>query len=265
MSPEQALGQPVTGQSDLYSLGIVLYEMLTGDVPFKGDTPVAVAMKHVREELPDVQRMRPEVSAALAAVVDTRDGQAPGGSLRQRRRADRRPRGCAGDRDRARGPGHRRGDAVLRTLPAGTQRRVPFRVRHSASVGVLVARRDRGAGRAARSPGSSRERTTAPGSSRDGARPRGSTPGRLGQNAAHDFNPFGTGPENPDSRPRDRRRPEHRLEHRALLRQQRSKGRRRRHRAVPRRRPGSRPDARSRSRRRRPASARRSTSRNQMT
>ena len=70
VSPEQALGRPVTGQSDLYSLGIVLFEMLTGDVPFKGENQIAVAMKHVREELPDVQMRRPEVSAALAAVLD---------------------------------------------------------------------------------------------------------------------------------------------------------------------------------------------------
>src|SRR3954449_10933858 len=70
VSPEQALGHDVSGQSDLYSLGIVLYEMLTGSVPFRGENQVAVAMKHVREELPDVQTLRPEVSAALAAVVD---------------------------------------------------------------------------------------------------------------------------------------------------------------------------------------------------
>src|ERR1039457_4245101 len=70
VSPEQAIGQSVTGQSDLYSLGIVLYEMLTGTVPFSGETPVAVAMKHVREDVPDVQLVRPEVSAATASVVD---------------------------------------------------------------------------------------------------------------------------------------------------------------------------------------------------
>src|SRR5580658_911464 len=70
VSPEQAIGQSVTGQSDLYSLGIVFYEMLTGVVPFTGESPVAVAMKHVREDVPDVQLARPEISAATAAVVD---------------------------------------------------------------------------------------------------------------------------------------------------------------------------------------------------
>ena len=85
VSPEQALGHAVTGQSDLYSLGVVLYEMLTGDVPFNGENQVAVAMKHVREELPDVQWRRPEVSSALAAVLD----RATAKDLSQRYQTDR--------------------------------------------------------------------------------------------------------------------------------------------------------------------------------
>jgi len=70
VAPEQALGKEVTEQSDVYSLGTVLFEMLTGEVPFKADSQVAVAMKHVREPMPDVQRRRPEVSASLAAVLE---------------------------------------------------------------------------------------------------------------------------------------------------------------------------------------------------
>jgi hypothetical protein len=70
VSPEQALGHEVTGQSDIYSLGIMLYEMVTGEVPFKADSSLEVAAMHVQEGLPDVQRRRPEVSAALAAVIE---------------------------------------------------------------------------------------------------------------------------------------------------------------------------------------------------
>jgi hypothetical protein len=70
VSPEQALGHEVTPQSDIYSLGVVLFEMLTGEPPFRAESQVAVAMKHVRDPLPDVQRLRPEISAALAAVVE---------------------------------------------------------------------------------------------------------------------------------------------------------------------------------------------------
>jgi serine/threonine-protein kinase len=70
VAPEQAIGEGATEQSDVYSLGICLWEMLTGYVPFKGDNQVAVAMQHVRDPLPDVTRLRPEVSAVLASIVD---------------------------------------------------------------------------------------------------------------------------------------------------------------------------------------------------
>ncbi|HEY3962304.1 MAG TPA: Stk1 family PASTA domain-containing Ser/Thr kinase [Gaiellaceae bacterium] len=69
LSPEQARGAPVDPRSDLYSLGIVLYEMLTGNVPFTGDTPVEIAMKHL-SQIPDPpSKLRPEVPHDLDAVV----------------------------------------------------------------------------------------------------------------------------------------------------------------------------------------------------
>ena len=77
VAPEQAMGKGVDPRSDVYSLGVVLYEMLIGQVPFHADSQVGVAMKHVNEDLPDVQRRRPDVSAAVALVVERSTAKDP--------------------------------------------------------------------------------------------------------------------------------------------------------------------------------------------
>jgi serine/threonine protein kinase len=192
VSPEQALGQSVTGQSDLYSLGIVFYEMLTGVVPFTGETPVAVAMKHVREDVPDVQLARSEVSAATASVVD----RATAKDL-----AQRYPDAATMVADleealaiEASRTGQATGEVttVLRTLPGSTRRRLPWRMRHPvrwivslALLAVLVA-----LGLVLALNGTHRGVTP------DVLARPGLTAVPLAQTAAHDYNPFGTGPEN---------------------------------------------------------------------
>jgi eukaryotic-like serine/threonine-protein kinase len=69
LSPEQARGAPVDQTSDLYSVGVVLYEMLTGQVPFTGDTPLEIAMKHLSEVPKPPSELRPEVTHDLDSVV----------------------------------------------------------------------------------------------------------------------------------------------------------------------------------------------------
>jgi beta-lactam-binding protein with PASTA domain/tRNA A-37 threonylcarbamoyl transferase component Bud32 len=69
LSPEQARGAPVTASSDLYSVGIVLYEMLTGKVPFSGDSAIEIAMKHLNEVPKPPSKVRPEIPEDLDQVV----------------------------------------------------------------------------------------------------------------------------------------------------------------------------------------------------
>src|SRR5207244_2963908 len=70
IAPEQASGRPVDRTTDVYSLGVVLFELLTGEVPFPGESFVAVAMQHVSEPPPSVLEVRPDVPVRVARAVD---------------------------------------------------------------------------------------------------------------------------------------------------------------------------------------------------
>ena len=69
MSPEQALGKPATPKSDLYSLGVVLYETLTGELPYTAENPIAVSMKHVNEPLRPPRELNPRITEGMNALV----------------------------------------------------------------------------------------------------------------------------------------------------------------------------------------------------
>jgi eukaryotic-like serine/threonine-protein kinase len=69
MSPEQALGEPATPKSDLYSLGIVLFEALTGELPFTADNPIAVSMKHVNEPVRPPREIDPTIPEGMNALI----------------------------------------------------------------------------------------------------------------------------------------------------------------------------------------------------
>ncbi len=69
LAPEQAASLALSPATDVYALGVILFEMLTGRVPFPGDDPVAVAIAHLQEPVPDVQALRPSVPAGVARLV----------------------------------------------------------------------------------------------------------------------------------------------------------------------------------------------------
>lgn len=69
LAPELAKGENASVQSDIYALGIVFFELLTGDVPFKGDQAVQVALAHVRQELPDIRQINPSIPTSMSNII----------------------------------------------------------------------------------------------------------------------------------------------------------------------------------------------------
>ena len=69
MAPEMVNGEQVDYRADIYELGVVLFQMLSGSVPFKGNTPIVVITKHMREALPSLHQLNPDVPAAVDAII----------------------------------------------------------------------------------------------------------------------------------------------------------------------------------------------------
>ncbi len=69
MSPEMARGEPIDARSDIYELGVVLFHMLSGDVPFKGSTPYSILLQHMQEPLPFLHTINPAIPPAVDAVI----------------------------------------------------------------------------------------------------------------------------------------------------------------------------------------------------
>jgi hypothetical protein len=184
VSPEQAMGHAVDARTDIYSLGIVIYEMLVGKVPFEAETQVGVAMKHVNERIPNVQKRRPGTSAAFAAVVERATEKDPKkrypvigemlGDLEEALEVEvARAGGASGE-----------ATTVLESVPE--RRRRILTSRHASLAGVLLVLAATAAARViAGVIGGDEERKRGP-----GAPPGGSS---LELVSATDFDPNGTG------------------------------------------------------------------------
>ena len=70
MSPEQAQGENIDGRSDIYSLAVILFELLTGQQPYQGDTPMSVVVKHITDPVPHILDVKPDLPPAIGAVID---------------------------------------------------------------------------------------------------------------------------------------------------------------------------------------------------
>ena len=115
LAPEQIRGEPADPRSDLYSLGIVRYELLTGKLPFTGETAMAIAYKHLSDRVPTPSSILPDLPHELDGFVASRDRPRPGAPAGVRRRDADGPR-----RDRAPAPAARRLSSLVQDIPSVT-------------------------------------------------------------------------------------------------------------------------------------------------
>lgn len=111
MSPEQVAGEPVGPPSDIYSLGVVLYEMLTGQRPYEGASPLEIAQKHLQGSFTPPHQVRPEIPPALAAIVQKAMARLPSHRFASAREMEQALRGWQ--------PGGGEATAATRILPPG--------------------------------------------------------------------------------------------------------------------------------------------------
>ena len=140
LAPEQASGKPVSAATDVYSLGVVLWELLAGDVPFVGENFVAVALRHVNEPAPSLQERRPDVSPRLAAAVDRALAKDPARRFSSMKAFAKELRACLAEVEGdAPPPFEDEGGATLITRPAARPAPRRRRSRRRPFVWVLLA------------------------------------------------------------------------------------------------------------------------------
>src|SRR5438034_592867 len=122
IAPEQAQGQHVSEQTDVYSLGVVLYELLTNEVPFPGENFVAVAMRHINEPAPHVSEKRPDVPPRVDAAVERAMSKDPAQRFETMTHFCRELEACLSE---LRTGVHTAAPRVRRRRPRGARRAIP--------------------------------------------------------------------------------------------------------------------------------------------
>jgi serine/threonine-protein kinase len=130
LAPEQASGEPVSPATDEYSLGVVLWELLTGEVPFTGDNFVAVALRHVNEPPPRLLDRRPDLPPRLAAAVERALAKDPASRFPSMSALAAELRACLAEVDH--GPAAAEDDSALTLVSPAVSRPAPAPTRRPA-------------------------------------------------------------------------------------------------------------------------------------